>query len=260
MLSTVILDAYTKEETDEMCKAINDLCSPNDNWGWSSSGIYCYWDYYTKEILYIGLASDLTTRFKQHNGIMNANDSSSKWKYIKKYFDKKEKIGITIILQSPLNQPVVSRNKGLKFSRIFETDVKNNNYAGYEGKESIKLLEGQLIKVYELKHGRLPKWNIINGSIQGQSTVNIISYEIFDSINHLNPYLTAKSTIRELEKNPKYCYFESWLHGVRYLYLKTGLGYNQLLIDIGSQTYKITKVDIYKNILQSGYLNKKLKI
>lgn len=260
MLCTVILDAYTKKEIIEMCTAIDDLCSPNDNWGWSSSGIYCYWDYYSKEILYIGLASDLTTRFKQHNGIIKVDNSSSKWNYIEKYFDKKEKIGITIILQSPLNQPVVFRNKDIKFSQISKNDVENNNYAGYEGKEEIKLLEGQLITIYELKYGKLPKWNIINGSREGQSTVNIISYEIFDSLIHYNPYLTAKSSIRELEKNPKHCYFESWLHGVRYLYLKTGLNYNQLLIDIGSQTYKITKVDIYKNILQNGYLNKKLII
>ena len=62
MFGTVILDAYTKDETKELADAINDLCCPNDNYGWASAGIYCFWDYYTREVLYIGLARDLYVR------------------------------------------------------------------------------------------------------------------------------------------------------------------------------------------------------
>ena len=29
-----------------------------DSLGWASAGIYSFWDYYTKDVLYIGLASD----------------------------------------------------------------------------------------------------------------------------------------------------------------------------------------------------------
>lgn len=64
------MDAYTKEEKEEIAEALDDLCSPNDNYGWASAGIYSFWDYNTKEIFYIGLAVDLTERFKQHNGLM----------------------------------------------------------------------------------------------------------------------------------------------------------------------------------------------
>lgn len=46
-----------------MADAIDDLCCPNDNYGWVSAGIYCFWDYYTHEVLYIGLAGDLAERF-----------------------------------------------------------------------------------------------------------------------------------------------------------------------------------------------------
>ena len=46
MFGTVIIDAYRKEETRELAEAIEDLCSPNDNYGWASAGIYCFWDYY----------------------------------------------------------------------------------------------------------------------------------------------------------------------------------------------------------------------
>ena len=70
MFGTVIIDAYQKSETMEWAEAIEDLCSPNDSYGWASAGIYCFWDYYFEEILYIGLAVNLSERFKQHNGIL----------------------------------------------------------------------------------------------------------------------------------------------------------------------------------------------
>ena len=53
MFGTVIIDAYRKEEALEMAEAIDDLCGPNDNYGWASAGIYCFWDYYIEEILYM---------------------------------------------------------------------------------------------------------------------------------------------------------------------------------------------------------------
>ena len=45
MFGTVIIDAYRKEEALEMADAIDDLCSPTDNYGWASAGIYCFWDH-----------------------------------------------------------------------------------------------------------------------------------------------------------------------------------------------------------------------
>ena len=47
MFGTVIIDAYRKDEAMEMANAIDDLCSPNDTYGWASAGIYCFWDYYS---------------------------------------------------------------------------------------------------------------------------------------------------------------------------------------------------------------------
>ena len=92
MFGTVIIDAYSKEDRKEMADAIEDLCSPNDNYGWSSAGIYCFWDYYTREVLYIGLASDLSDRFRQHNGIKLVSDSSCKFIKIEEYFNSNEKL------------------------------------------------------------------------------------------------------------------------------------------------------------------------
>ena len=55
MFGTVIIDAYRKDEAIEMAKAIDDLCSPKDNYGWASAGIYCFWDYYAEAVPYVGL-------------------------------------------------------------------------------------------------------------------------------------------------------------------------------------------------------------
>ena len=71
---------------------------PTDTVGWASSGIYRFWDYETREILYIGLAIDLPTRFKQHNGIIKARDIDCKYQQINSYFGKSE----TIVLLKPL--------------------------------------------------------------------------------------------------------------------------------------------------------------
>ena len=84
MFGTVIMDAYRQSETEELAVAIDDLCNPNDSYGWASAGIYCFWDYYAEEVLYLGLAGDLAERFKQHNGILPLKQGS-KQAYIEKY-------------------------------------------------------------------------------------------------------------------------------------------------------------------------------
>ena len=39
MFGTVIIDAYTKDETEALAYAIDDICCPSDNYGWASAGI-----------------------------------------------------------------------------------------------------------------------------------------------------------------------------------------------------------------------------
>ena len=36
MFGTVIIDAYTKDETEALAYAIDDICCPSDNYGWAS--------------------------------------------------------------------------------------------------------------------------------------------------------------------------------------------------------------------------------
>lgn len=94
MFGTIIMDSYKSDEVELMSQYIDDLCSPMDLYGWASAGIYSFWDYYTKEILYIGLASDLYVRFRQHNGLLPISENACKFKQIRSYFPCMKDLGI----------------------------------------------------------------------------------------------------------------------------------------------------------------------
>lgn len=78
MFGTIIMDSNKADEAEQMANNIDEICSPMDSLGWASAGIYSFWDYYTKEVLYIGLASDLCIRFKQHNGLHSIAENACK--------------------------------------------------------------------------------------------------------------------------------------------------------------------------------------
>ncbi len=78
MLGTIIRDLYIKEETREIKDALDDIASPRDNYGFSSVGVYCYFDPETLSVLYIGLARDLTQRFCHHNGTTRSSQRAAK--------------------------------------------------------------------------------------------------------------------------------------------------------------------------------------
>ena len=130
-----------------LAEAINDICCPNDNYGWASAGIYSFWDYYTNEILYIGLASDLYERFRQHNGLLPISHNACKYNQINDYFKSHMKLGFTIFVQSPMYQPLVHRNKSLYEELAKKEDEPCGNYVNKQGIDSIKLVEGILLTI-----------------------------------------------------------------------------------------------------------------
>lgn len=110
MFGTIISDAYKESEKQQIATSLDELCSPLDTYGWASSGIYSFWDYETREIFYIGLAVDLTERFKQHNGLSTISEEGCKVKQINEYFSSGyEKLGYSIFVQSPLSQAITSK-------------------------------------------------------------------------------------------------------------------------------------------------------
>lgn len=256
MFGTTIIDAYRKDEVDEIVYALDDLCSPRDNYGWASAGIYCFWDYYTKEIYYIGLALDLTERFKQHNGLMRIDDNCCKKKYIEDYFKSKEKLGYTIFVQSTMSQPITHNNIDL-FKEWLGKDFSKENYVGKEGHDHIKQVEGILLEAYKKVNGNYPKWNKMGGALLGQKAATIGNYEIVKSFNEIVSHpLVSRSTLRELSNNPVYEGYENFLHAIRMTMLHSGMCFNDAL-------NFHNKYDIYgywKKITEDRYQEKKLVI
>lgn len=256
MYGTVIQDAYNQNEIHEIILALDELCNPNDTYGWASAGIYCYWDYYTKEILYIGLAVDLTERFKQHNGIIQMDLNACKYGQILEYFKLNKKLGYSVFVQSPINQPVTSKNI-YKWFNFDPSEFSIADFTHEQIKNDLKRVEGILIEIFRQTHGTLPKWNRVSGSIKGQKATLKGNYEIIRDMTsqRLSPLL-SRSTLRELANNPTYAHFESYLHGVRQMILSFGMSFNQALPFI-------RRTDILKTferIEKEDYLNKQLNL
>ncbi|MGG1339745.1 GIY-YIG nuclease family protein [Bacillus toyonensis] len=251
MFGTIIQDAYTKDETEQIADALEDICNSHHNYGWSSAGIYCFWNYTTNEVLYIGLAVDLVKRFKQHNGIIKMDASGCKFEKIQEYFKTHEKIGYSVFVQSSHHQPAHSGNKAM-WGQFDPKQFPVTEYA----KEDIKRVEGILIEAYKRKHGDLLPWNRVGGSIQGQAVATDGNYILIESFSHQNisPFI-AKHTIRELsaDDNATYLWYEEYLHAARMLMLMHGISFNQALAQI-----KITDSITYNRIIDDKYLHHKL--
>lgn len=258
MFGTVILDAYSPDETKELSDAIDDLCCPNDGYGWASAGIYSFWDYNTHEVLYIGLASDLAVRFKQHNGLLSMPEEGCKYAYIQEYFNSHDKLGYTMFVQSPLSQPMVHRNRELFQKMASEHNSTIQDYVSDQGIADIKRVEGILIEAYNKYYGRFPTWNKVGGSIAGQKRVMPNNINIVKSFSNPQLYaispIVSRSTIRELSNNPTYEGFESFLHVARVYTLIFGMDYSDAL-NFANNT---DTFGWYQKMSDAGYLEKAL--
>ncbi len=64
MLATIISDTFRRDESGAIADAIEDICSANDTYGFSSAAIYFHWSIKPRDILYIGPARNISSRFK----------------------------------------------------------------------------------------------------------------------------------------------------------------------------------------------------
>lgn len=248
MFGTIIIESYTKEEAKDIALAIDDICSPSDTYCFASAGIYCFWDYDSKVVLYLGLAVDLSLRFKQHNGLIKCNPSGCKVEQIEEYFRTHDRIGYSILVQSPMSQPITARNKEV---------INNfaNEWTSQEGKDTIRHMEGLLIESTAIVEGTMPPWNKVGGSISGQKAASEDTYSFIDDFtNNSVSYFVARRTLRELSQDGKVAWFENCLHGVRMMMLQ-GMPF--------SKAYELQErfqkgsfgLDIYKMMREEGYLN-----
>lgn len=262
MFGTIIMDAYRINEMHSMADSLEDICSPLDTYGWASAGVYSFWDYNTKDILYIGLASDLPVRFKQHNGLLPIDDGACKYKQIHDYFRTHEKLGYSILVQSPLSQPIVHRNEN-RYRKFLNAPkgMPIPNYAGEEGLEYIRTVEGQLIESYKMTTGDFPPWNKIGGDVFSRKYASFNNYQlVVEAFAKGTPknLLVSRSSIRELAENATYTWFEEQLHGLRMMVLTMRMSFDE-----ARETQKQLNPyfqDQWDRIIKSEYLDKELTI
>ncbi|AUM63290.1 GIY-YIG nuclease family protein [Brevibacillus sp. 7WMA2] len=256
MFGTIIIDAYRIEEMNQIAYALDDLCSATESYGWASSGIYSYWDYYTNELYYIGLAVDLAERFKQHNGLLSVDPSSCKYEKIKEYFQTNEKLGFSVFVQSPLSQ-AVTRNNIYKWFGYDPEEFSIRDFTKDSNRTKLKILEGILIETYCMNKGVLPPWNAIAGSVTGQQKAKKESYDIIKFLTSMEPSpFTARYSLRELSNDSVAERHENFLHAARSFTLNTGISFKQALEMIRMHD----SVGIYEQLLASNYFSKKLVI
>jgi hypothetical protein len=262
MFATIILDRYTKYEAADVADALTEICSPDDAMGWSSSGIYCFWDEYSGECLYLGMTNDLSRRFKEHNGLLPVLASAgTKSKKIGEYFYNHQTIGLGIFVKSPLGQPPVA-GAGNYFSAISEDACQELKL---QERSEISFVEGALIEAYRSKNGNFPSWNDCGGSIAGQkSGVRPDTYDCLISgltaeVSIKTHNFVAKRSIRKLAQDSTSFLFEENLHAVRVMIMYFGMSFNEAFMSL-SENEKRLGGNAFKRMQASNYLCERLEM
>lgn len=245
MLVTIVMDTFTKAEFDEIASAIEECCSVKDAYGFSSAAVYCFWNPRTKEILYVGLSRVIAVRIMQHLGLIECEADCCKRDQIKDYYKYNDKIGLTLLLQSPMEQPF-SKDARKALLKEFSEETVRDIEQSMDGSENVSFTEGMLIGLHFRLGDKLPPWNKIQGSKEGFESLGrgtlskrliavqrILAGEDIDEIENQNEsegplfehldYLTyehitpmhAHCTLREMAKNPTWTKYEELLHAVR---------------------------------------------
>lgn len=223
LFGTIIVDSYTKQENDisSIFTALSCVCHRLGKWSFDMYGVYFFWDFDTKEILYIGVTTNLTQRFGEHNGVLDVEGlKSTKYHEIQDYFKTKDRLGYSVFVQDP-----------------FRHDP-STHYP--DKKEEAFTIESAFLEEYRQKFSNYPIWNKIGGIKKGRSPEMMKRYgNIFDMVTLSRiGFLNAKSTLREIEKDEVKKAHEYHLNAVRSHMYKYGWTFSQSL----SNLVKFTKL------------------
>lgn len=253
MLATVIVDVFRRNEASELADALLDICAPTDNYGWSSAGLYCFWDPYARRIRYIGLAEDLAARFQQHTGLTECKSRSCKCLQIENHFAARKYLGYSVFVQSSLLQPAtpaVRRKLGLKGALLDEWTE--------DGMADIRLSEGWLIKAHQ-RLGQKPEWNRVGGSKRGALYESHYEATLLCNFVAEPGPLLAHSSVRELSRDTTLEWYEEILHAARMRMVLLGITLEQGLEMVTTeyaQRFGHGLVERVDHLARSGYLDK----
>jgi hypothetical protein len=238
MLCTVIWDAYGWGDRRAVWDALRYLLPPDgQRQHWSRKGLYVYWDPAIHEMLYTGLATNLSERFAQHNGVIR-HSGGNKLADITAWFDEHPHMGFSVMLQAA----------GVEFSDAIH---RASFTLGADSSHVIKAAEGQVIELHRLERGRLPAWNGLGGVMRGQewatksarSVIRILTAES-DSL------FVARRSLRDLAADDSAQDHEVTIHGGRMHALMSSHEVGVRPFDRGDVSKRILK----SFMLRSGHL------
>lgn len=288
MMATIILDSFTMAEAQEIASALDMLCSPLDNYAFSSAAIYAFWSIPEREVLYIGLAKDVALRFRQHLNLIACDPNCCKVREVNDYFATKDRIGYSIVVQSTMCSPLTAEDQQAIQNALDDDAATIDVTDVFEAEENIAVAEGMLIELFEQLADRLPKWNKIRGSKRGKKRRSFFS--AFDNLRSVQgllagktfeeieqefaaegpPYelllnlegselseLNARATLREIADDATVCEHELLLHGIRML-MVSGHSFDQSLeTQLASNEFAKARIDQMK---VDGYWDRKVTL
>ena len=206
MFATVIGEMYGRDHAGQVARALTNLCSPFDGYGWSSAGVYMFWDPGDRIPLYIGYSTNLARRFCEHNGLVPCDPDSCITNELDDYLDtaKPPLVGFSILVQEPFIEiKGTRRNPELANPTTpYEVDL-----------DHIRAIEARLIEVWERAHGSKPRWNTARGSVAGRQQVVPDDLHVLEIMAFSRKsFVVARSMLREISHEPNLYGYEDRLH------------------------------------------------
>jgi hypothetical protein len=205
---TFVRDVFGIDEASAIRAALDDIASPSFNHGWNSDAIYSFWDVATREILYLGLASDVSQRFAAHAGIHSKQTVGNKQAEVAAHLATHGQIGYSVVLHVSAIPMTVGRNRRQLGPEFRDTD----------NKRELADLEGRMIEAHRQLYGQRPPWNKMGGAAtaRAQLTNRVVDRDLFERLTGLRDDLfCARATIRVLSENPFAMYLELHMDAVR---------------------------------------------
>ncbi len=201
LLCTIIWDTYRTDERRAVWNALKSLLA-EDSPDWSRKGVYGYWDAASRKLLYLGLATNLPTRFAQHNGLVK-HSGGNKLKRIDAWFAEHPVLGFTVMLQAA----------AVAMLDLMQ-DLSVTMGASSDG--IIALGEGQLIELHRKETGVRPPWNGVGGANRGRDLAVDTGTSLIPILSAARDSMfVARRSLRDLVMDERALAWEATIHAAR---------------------------------------------
>jgi hypothetical protein len=163
--------------------------------------VYCFWDPVKRSVLYIGISVDLPLRFRKHNGIGGHGGKGNKREQIDAHFRTADYLGYSLLLQSPMAQPLSARAL-LPFGADAPEVKEAYGDLVEHGEKSIRHVEGLWIEAHRQTFGAIPPWNQMGGQVSGRVGVTPATKLAFEVMTgQRDSLIAARHTLERLRKS-----------------------------------------------------------